>query len=133
MIRLIVRGLINVLSAAVGLIVADMILPDDKFSLTASGFILTVLIFAIAQAVLSPFIFKVIRRNAEAFLGGIGIVSTLVALIIASLFGNALEISGIGSWFLAAIIIWLVSAIASLFIPAILVKLGIERAREKNS
>lgn len=127
MIRLLIRAGLFLASAAVGLLVADLLL--DGVSVTASGFVITVAIFALAQTILTPFVFKVVRRNAGAFLGGVGIVSTLVALIIASLFGSALSIDGIGNWLLAAVIVWLAAAIASLLLPILLVKAGVERAR----
>lgn len=130
MIRLLIRTILNLVSSAIGLLVANALLDD--LTVTASGFVITVVIFALAQAILAPFIFNVVRKNAGAFLGGIGIVSTLVALFVASLFGSALEISGVGTWFLAAVIVWLASALASFLLPFILVKAGIENARENN-
>ena len=94
---------------------------------------LTVVITPLAQAILGTvLILNVIRRNAEAFLGGVGIVSTLVALFVASLFGDALTINGLGTWFLAAVIVWLVSALASFLLPFLLVKAGVEKARERR-
>lgn len=131
MIRLLIRTAINLVAAAIGLLIADALLDD--LTVTASGFILTVVIFALAQAILAPFIFNVVRKNAEAFLGGIGILSTLAALFIASLFGSALEISGLGTWFIAAVIVWLASALASFVLPFILIKAGVERARENRN
>ncbi|MET0467216.1 MAG: hypothetical protein ABWZ87_00615 [Aeromicrobium sp.] len=130
MIRLLIRTVLNLVSAAIGLLIAQAVLDD--LEVTASGFLLTVVIFALAQAILAPFIFNVIRRNAEAFLGGVGIVSTLVALFVASLFGDALTIDGLGTWFLAAVIVWLVSALASFLLPFLLVKAGVEQARERR-
>lgn len=130
MIRLLIRTVLNLVSAAIGLLIAQAVLDD--LEVTASGFVLTVVIFALAQAILAPFIFNVIRRNAEAFLGGVGIVSTLVALFVASLFGDALTIDGLGTWFLAAVIVWLVSALASFLLPFLLVKAGVEQARERR-
>lgn len=130
MIRLLVRALVYFGSSAIGLLVADWILDD--MSLTASGFLITVAIFALAQTILTPFIFKVVRRNANAFIGGIGILSTLVALMVAHLIGDSLSITGIGTWFLAAVVVWFASALATFFLPAILVKAGIERARTED-
>ena len=130
MIRLLIRAAINLVSAAIGLLVANAVLDD--LEVTASGFILTVVIFALAQAILSPFILVVVKRNAEAFLGGVGIVSTLVALWIASLFGDALTISGLATWLIAAVIVWLAAALASFLLPFLLVKAGVENARERR-
>ncbi|GAA2082234.1 phage holin family protein [Aeromicrobium tamlense] len=130
MIRLLIRAAINLVSAAIGLLVANAVLDD--LEVTASGFVLTVVIFALAQAILAPFILVVVKRNAEAFLGGVGIVSTLVALWVASLFGDALTISGLATWLIAAVIVWLAAALASFLLPFILVKAGVENARERR-
>lgn len=131
MIRLLIRTALNLVSAAIGLLIAQAVLDD--LEVTASGFILTVVIFALAQAILAPFIFVVVRRNAEAFLGGVGIVSTLVALFVATLFGDALTINGLGTWLMAAVIVWLASALASFLLPFLLVKAGVEKARERKN
>ncbi|MFO6451939.1 MULTISPECIES: hypothetical protein [unclassified Aeromicrobium] len=130
MIRLLIRAAINLVSAAIGLLVANAVLDD--LEVTASGFVLTVVIFALAQAILAPFILVVVKRNAEAFLGGVGIVSTLVALWVASLFGDALTISGLATWLIAAVIVWLAAALASFLLPFLLVKAGVENARERR-
>lgn len=130
MIRLLIRAAINLVSAAIGLLVANAVLDD--LEVTASGFVLTVVIFALAQAILAPFILVVVKRNAEAFLGGVGIVSTLVALWVASLFGDSLTISGLATWLIAAVIVWLAAALASFLLPFLLVKAGVENARERR-
>ncbi len=109
-------------AACVGLVVAALLLKG--VSLTWEGFLITVVVFALAQSLLSPLIVKLVTHNAPAFLGGIGIVSTLVSLIIASLFANGIKIDGIGTWILATLIIWFITAIASFvlarfFLPAV--------------
>lgn len=127
MIRILLRTVIFVGSAALGLLAAWLILPD--FTVTLSGFLVSVVIFALAQSILSPFIAKMTARNAPAFLGGIGLVSTFVALLIASIFTGGLVISGIQTWVMATLIVWLVTALATLFLPMILIKDKIERKR----
>jgi uncharacterized membrane protein YvlD (DUF360 family) len=117
-------------AACVGLIVAALLL--DGVSLTWEGFLITVVVFAIAQSLLSPLILKLVTHNAPAFLGGIGIVSTLVSLIIASLFANGIKINGIGTWILATLIIWFITAIAS-FVLARFFLPAVRRPRAKNA
>jgi MFS family permease len=127
MVRILLRTVIFVGSAALGLLAAWLILPD--FDVTFSGFIVSVLIFALAQSILSPFVAKMVARNAPAFLGGIGLVSTFVALLIASLFTGGLVITGVSTWLLATLIVWLVTALATLFLPILLIKDKLERRR----
>lgn len=119
MIRLLLRAVIFLGSAAIGILVAVWLLPD--VSVSAAGFITAVVLFAIAQSVLAPFITKVAARNAPAFLGGIGLVSTFVALVIASIFGG-LTITGWRTWVLATIVVWLATALATLLLPLVVLK-----------
>lgn len=116
MAKLLIRGAIFLASAALGLLAASWLLEDD-FRLSASGFVLAVVIFAVAQSVLAPFIAKMAARFAPAFLGGIGLVSTFVALLIASLVGGGLAISGVRTWIMGTAVVWLVTAIATLVLP----------------
>ena len=112
MITFVIRALIFVVSAAVGLIVADLVL--DGFRIDWSnwwGFVLAVVIFAVLQSVLTPWAAKVARKNAPAFLGGIGIVSTFIALLIVVLIpGAGLTIGAPWwTWLVAPVIVWLVT------------------------
>ncbi len=84
-------------------------------------FVLAAIVFAVAQSLLSPFITKVAARNAPAFLGGIGLVSTFVALVIASLV-TGLSITGWRTWILASLVVWLVTALATVLLPMFLLK-----------
>jgi O-antigen/teichoic acid export membrane protein len=61
-------------------------------------------------------------RYASAFLGGIGLVSTLAALILASVLTRGLSIRGIGYWVAATVVVWLVTALATLVLPMLLLK-----------
>jgi len=128
MIRLLIRALIFLVSAALGLLAASWLL-EDAFRLTASGFIVAVLVFTVAQSVLSPFIAKTTARFAPSFLGGIGLVSTLVALVLATLIGGGLQITGARGWILGTVVVWLVTAIGTLVLPMIFLR---EKAAERG-
>lgn len=131
MIRLLVRTAVFLVSAAVGLLVTASLV--DGFDVTASGFLVAVVLFAGIQSILSPFIAKVTARNAAALLGGVGLLSTFVALWLTSLIGDSLTIEGgVSTWLTATVIVWLVTALATLLLPLILVKTGIEAARARN-
>jgi len=130
MIRLLIRLAIFLVSSTVGLLVADAILDD--MTVEFSGLVTVVLVFSVAQAILGPFIAMTVARNANAFLGGVGLLSTFVALLIAYAIGDALSISGVGTWIAATVLVWLATALATLLIPLLLVKLGVEAARERS-
>ena len=127
MIRILLRALVFLLSAALGLWVASLVLED--LSITPTGFLTAVAVFAVAQSVLSPFLAKVVARGAPAFLGVIGLVSTFVALWIASLFPGGLTIQGWQTWILAALVVWLVTALATLLLPLVFLR----ETKEKRS
>jgi hypothetical protein len=120
MVRLLLRAVVFLGSSAIGLLVAAWVVPGVSVSVV--GFITAVVIFTIAQAILSPFIFKMASRYASAFLGGIGLVSTLVALILAAVLSHGLSIRGIGSWLAATLVVWLVTALATLLLPLLIIR-----------
>ncbi|GAA3898902.1 phage holin family protein [Microbacterium invictum] len=124
MITFLIRALIFVVSAALGLIAADLILPGFHIDWSDWwGFVLAVVIFAVIQSVLAPWVFKITRRHASAMLGGIGIISTFVALLIVVLIpGAGLGISEPLAWILAPVIVWLVTALATWLLPPLFLK-----------
>jgi hypothetical protein len=131
MIRFLIRAAIFLMSAAIGLLVAKVTL--DGMTIDVSAFIGVVVIFAVLQSVLAPFIAKVTNRNAPALLGATGLISTFLALLVAEVVSDGFTITGIDTWFLATLIVWLVTMVATLLLPIILVKAGLEQARERRS
>ncbi|TIC81751.1 phage holin family protein [Nocardioides sp. GY 10127] len=130
MIRLLIRLAVFIGSSAVGLVVAALIL--DQMTLGVEGFILAVLVFSVAQALLSPFVSRLAERNAEVLMGGAGIISTLLALIVTTMLTSSLSISGIGTWVAAMVIVWLATALATLFLPILFLKAR-RSARHRDS
>jgi hypothetical protein len=126
MIRLVVRALVYLLSASIGLLAATMLI--DGFAVHVGGFVVAVVVFSLAQLVLGPFIFTVVRKNANALLGGVGLVSTFVALLLASMMSNGVHITSVSAWVLGSVVVWLVTALATLLVPLILVKAGWQAA-----
>lgn len=120
MLRLLARAAIFFGSSAIGLLVAAWLVPG--VTVRPLGFVIAVVIFTVAQAILAPFFLKMASRYASAFLGGIGLVSTLAALILASVLTSGLSIHGIGSWVAATVVVWLVTAIATLLLPMLVAK-----------
>jgi len=132
MIMFLLRALIFLVSAAVGLIVADLVLPGFVIDWRSPlGFILAIVIFAVLQSVLAPWLARVAQRNAPALLGGIGIVSTFVALVVVVLIpGAGLTITTPWwTWLVAPVIVWLVTALATLFLPMLFLKKKVAERR----
>ncbi len=120
MTRFLIRIAISLGTSALALLVCFWVLPD--FGLSPGGFITAIIVFTVAQALLSPLIFNLARKHASAILGGVGLVSTFVALLIASLFPGGLHISGIATWILATLIVWIITALGTWLLPLIFLK-----------
>lgn len=114
---------VNLGAAAIGLAAAMLVLADRGFEVEIIGFIMIAVIFALLQGILAPLILQMAIKAAPPLVGGIGILSTVVALWITSLIvGDNLTTGGLVNLFLAALIIWIVSAIATIVLRKTLVK-----------
>ena len=118
MVRFLLRLAVFLGSAAIGLFVASLLVSG--VSMRLSGFILAVVIFAVVQALMAPLFTKMADLYASALLGGIGLASTLVALILATVLTDGLTIQGLGSWVAATVVVWLVTALATILLPKLL-------------
>lgn len=130
MIRLLVRTVIVLLGNAVGLIVASLVLDD--FAIDVTGFIVSLIIFTLAVALLTPFLSSVLQRNrsSAAALGGVSLISTFAALLITDVFSDGLDISGIGTWIAATVIVWLGALIAMIILPFLGLKKFLDERRD---
>ncbi|CAH0200485.1 hypothetical protein SRABI76_02004 [Microbacterium oxydans] len=132
MLTLLFRSLTYLLSAGIGLIAADLLLPGFQIQWSEWwGFVICIVIFAILQSVLSPWVSRLADRYAPVLMGGIGIFSTLIALIVVVLLPiGGLRIVDATGWLLGAVIVWLVTAIGSVLLPLIFLK---KKVKEKRS
>ena len=131
MIRFLVRAVIFLASAAVGLLVANAVLEDMTID-SVTSFLWVVVVFAVLQSLFAPFLAKVTAKNASALLGAVGLISTFLALLVSATVSDGLTIDGASTWLLASLIVWLVTMLATLLIPIILVKMGVEAARNRT-
>lgn len=117
MVRLLVRTVIVIVGNAVGLIVASLVFDD--FEINATGFIVSLIVFTIATALLTPFLASMLSRNRanSAALGGVALISTFAALVVTEIFSDGLDISGIGTWIGATVVVWLGALLAVFILP----------------
>lgn len=120
MIRLLIHAGISIVTAALAILVAQLLLSD--FNVEISGFLIAVAVFAAAQSILAPVVYKIASKRAPAILGGIGLVSSFLALLIASLLPGGLQISGLSTWIAATLIVWVVTALGTWLIPLVVFK-----------
>ncbi len=134
MITLLFRALMYLVSAGLGLIVADLALEGfqiewDKWW----GFVVCIVIFAILQSVLAPWVSRLADRYAPVLMGGIGIFSTLIALVIVVLLPiGGLRIVDLSGWLLGSVIVWLITALGSVLLPLIFLRKKVDRVRSRR-
>lgn len=120
MIRLLARLVLNLLATAVGLLAAALLL--DSFSINGASFVIAVVIFSLSTTILSPLVAKIALTSAPFLMGGIALVSTFIGLLITDLISDGISITGLSTWFLATLIIWIFSIIANLVLPLVIFK-----------
>ncbi|MGB3337090.1 MAG: phage holin family protein [Devosia sp.] len=126
MLRLIAFTVLELLANAVGLLVAAWLLPG--FSLTALGFVVVVGIFTLTKFIMAPLLFKLSFKYVRVLNGGVALVTTLVGLIITSWLTDGLVISGIDTWILATLIVWLAGVVAAITLPLFMFKRALSNA-----
>jgi uncharacterized membrane protein YvlD (DUF360 family) len=128
-IRFLVRTAIILIGNAVGLIIASLVF--DGFEIDVTGFVLSLIIFTIAAALLTPFLESTLRRNqsTSAAVGGVALISTFVALLITDVFSDGLDISGVGTWIGATVVVWLSSLLAVFILPYLGLKKYLDERR----
>ncbi|HUH69905.1 MAG TPA: hypothetical protein VLZ05_14200 [Mycobacterium sp.] len=118
--QILLRAVVLLGSWAIGLLVAAWVVPG--VSVSVPGFIVAVVLFSVAQAVLSLLILKLPHAYASLLLGGTGLALTLVALSLASVLTHGLTIRGTASWVAATIVVWLVTTVGAISLPEALVR-----------
>ena len=133
MIRMLVRIGMFLASSAIGLLAADLLL--ERVNLKVGSFFIVVALFTVLQALVAPGCAKLMRRNSDALVSMVGLASTVVALVIATLISDGLSIRGIGTWIWASLIVWVITAAATYFIPKLVVrtKLGAKAGLGRRS
>lgn len=131
MLRFLAITILTLLGNALGLLLASWIL--DGFNLSATGFLWSVIFFTIAQFILTPFVLSMSLRYMPVLRGGIALVTTLVVLWLTTLFTSGVEIKDLTAWFLAPLIIWLVTVLAGVVLPLFIFKKTLSNAKEKRS
>ncbi|HTK22761.1 MAG TPA: hypothetical protein VL264_00870 [Gaiella sp.] len=127
MIRFLVRTLIALVANAIGLIVAAVVLDDVR--LNVASFVVAVVIFTAVFVLLQPFLAVQLRRMGPGMLGAVSLIATLVSLIVTDLLTDGLSISGVLTWILAALIVWLVALVATLLLPFLGLKKYLDERR----
>ena len=128
MLRLIASTVLELLANAIGLLVAYWILRPD-FMIDAVGFIIVVAIFTATRFILAPLVFKLSMRYARMLTGGVSLVTIFISLLVTTLLTSHLVITGVSTWVLATLIVWVFGVAAMLLLPMVIFKKTLAAAR----
>jgi hypothetical protein len=103
--RFLLGWLLGLGGNAIGLILASLLLKD-QFSLSASGFIVSLIVFAVLSGLFTWLVLKFLLRNAGSIVALTGLIATFIALLVTSLFTKGLDINGWG-WIWGTLIVWI--------------------------
>lgn len=131
MMRLIARVVLALLSNALGVWVADLILSGMHVEYL-TGFVIEVAIFTVITIVVQPLIIKMTLRQSAALAGSSALIATFVALLITVLISK-MSIDGVGTWIAATVIIWLVSMLGGVLLPLFLFKKTMAAAKANRA
>lgn len=128
MLRLIASTVLELAANAIGLLIAAWILSPN-FTIDAVSFIIVVAIFTAVRFVLAPLVMKLSLQYARPLTGGISLVTIFISLIVTTLLTSGLTITGVSTWILATLIIWVFGVAAMLLLPLVIFKKTLAAAR----
>lgn len=131
MVRFLIRTAIFFAAAFIAIIVADLVLPGFSVS-GVTSYVIVALVYGVIQGLMEPFFHQVTKRSAPMFTGGVGIITAFVALGVTNLIAGALTIDSFTSWLAAAVIVWLVGAVAAFLLPFVFVKNRVQERRSER-
>lgn len=128
MIRFLVRTVILLLANAIGLIVAAAVLDD--MTITGVAFIVAVFIFTLVEVLADPLLSNMAEKSVPALRGGVALISTFIGLVITAAVSSGLSITGVSTWILATLIVWLAALLAGLILPVFMVKKAVNNRND---
>lgn len=120
MVRLFAVTIVELAANAIGLLVAAWLLPG--FTMNAIGFAIVVGLFTVAKFILGPLLFKLSFKYVRALNGGVALVTTFVGLLVTTMLTASLAITGLSTWILSTLIVWLSGVLAAIVLPLFLFK-----------
>ncbi len=100
--------------AVVALLVAALVLDD--FDISTLAFPLVALIYTVIAMIAQPGIEQLLEDRGWWASTAVGLLAAFVALLVTDLITDDLEISGIGTWIMATVIVWIAGVLANLLL-----------------
>lgn len=117
--------------AAIAMIVCHFALPGFEMHLV--GFLVALGVFTLAHAVLGPFVLNIAQRYAAPLAGGVGLIATMLALWVATLFEGGISLHGVETWVLAPIIVWFITALGGWIFMGFFIERRLKRRETERS
>ena len=124
---MLILGAIFFGSSILALVVAAMVVPGVGMGLP--GLLVAVVVFTLVQSLLAPVVTKLAQKFSPPLVGGVGLISTGLALLIASSFEGGITIATPVAWVLATLAVWLITALGSWLLPLWLLKKKVSNRR----
>lgn len=122
-----IRAGLALVGNALGLWLAAVLL--DGMTVSGFAFLVAVALFTVLLVVLSPVASRTATKYADSVRGLSALVATAVALLLTALITDGLAIDGIGTWIVAAVIVWL----STLIIGVVLTRLVADRYQVRDT
>lgn len=116
-------------SSVLGLLLAGWLVPGVRIG--AGGFVVAVVVFTLAQSLLTPLITRLATKLSPPLVGGVGLLSTGIALAIAHSFEGGITFEDPMAWVLGTLVVWLVTALGAWLLPIWLLKKTVRKARAR--
>ena len=113
--RFVLSAAAHLIANAIGLILANVLLPG--FTIGFLGVVIVTLVFTVVSVVLLPIIRKVSEKKLPELLGGLSLVVTFAGLLITEMLVSDFTIGGIANLLAATLIVWLGALIAGVLLP----------------
>ena len=98
-----------------------------------TAFFEALLVFTIALALLTPFLESQFNSAGDRIRSaGAALVATLAALVITDLISDGFTVHGVGAWFAATFIVWVVTVAAWFLAPFLGLRRYLERRDERR-
>ena len=123
-VRWLVSVALTLASSLIGLLVAGLVVRG--MGVQARGLILGTIVLTVAQALLVPVVTKLIGRHVPTLEGGIGVVSTFLALLVAWWAPGGITFDSLSAWVLGTIVVWVVVGVSAALI-------GVWRRRQDSA
>ncbi|HZB40303.1 MAG TPA: hypothetical protein VE487_05020 [Ilumatobacter sp.] len=78
----------------------------DKFTINALPYIVAVVMFTPAGLLIKPFADRMAGEYPKGAMWVGGLVATYVALLLADILSDGIQIDGVGTWIIATLIVW---------------------------